>query len=163
MQSADELYTQYADKVYRYLLRLCGNKPLAEDLTQDTFLQAIQKSESFKGNCAIDTWLCAIAHNLFVNAVKKRENRNESLNGLDLQSPFSIEDALADRDTAATVHAALHALSEPYKEVFSLRVMGELGYDEIARIFGKTENWARVTFFRAKQKLIEQCRKDAIL
>ena len=163
MQSADALYKQYAEKVYRYLLRLCGDKALAEDLTQDTFLQAIRKSGSFKGDCAVDTWLCAIAHNLFVNHVKKRDNRHTSLETADLQSPFSIEDALADRDTAAAIHQALHALPEPYKEVFSLRVMGELGYDEIARIFGKTENWARVTFFRAKTKLIEKCRKDAIL
>lgn len=163
MQSADELYRKYADKVYRYLLRLCGNKALAEDLTQDTFLQAIEKSATFKGDCAIDTWLCTIAHNLFINTTKKRENRNESLSGVDAPTPFSIEDALDDHDSAVKIHVALHALAEPYKEVFSLRVMGELDYKEIGKIFGKTENWARVTFFRAKQKLIEQCRKEEIL
>ncbi len=163
MQSANELYQQYSGKVYRYLLRLCGNPMMAEDLTQDAFLKAIEKSTSFKGNCAVDTWLCAIAHNCFVNATKKRENRNRSLTDTDIQSPFSIEDALADRDTAVKIHTALHSLPEPYKEVFSLRVMGELGYSEIGKIFEKNENWARVTFFRAKEKLIELLRKDAIL
>ena len=68
----------------------------------------------------------------------------------------SIEQMASDRDSSFRIHVALHAMEEPFREVFELRVFGELSFREIGTIFGKTENWARVTYHRARLKLQER-------
>ena len=160
MQPIDELYTQYAGKVYRYLLRLCGNKPLAEELTQETFLRAIEKADTFKGDCSVNTWLCAIARNLFYSHRKKRDNNHTSLTDFTASSPCRVEDGIEDREQLMRIHKAMRTLPEPYKEVFSLRILGELTFKEIGQLLNQSETWARVTYFRAKTKLVDILRKD---
>lgn len=147
--------------LFRYALSLTKNESDAEDITQEAFLKALNSREKFSGNSSLYTWLCSIAKNLWLNSVKK-QNRNTNTDALaDMpdNSP-NIEELTADRDSAMQVIRVLHTLEEPYKEVFSLRVFGELGFKDIAGLFGKTESWARVTFHRAKTKIINILGKD---
>ena len=151
----DEIYRLYAADVYRYLLRLSQNETLAEDLLQDTMLKAFTSIDRFRGNCAVKTWLCTIARNLWCDHCKKAENRNLPLESAgEVPDAVSFEQQLADQSRALQIHTLLHRMKDPYKEVFSLRVFAELSFREIGRVFGKTENWARTTFYRAKQMLI---------
>ena len=152
-----DIYTLYFEDVYKYLLALCHDEELAEELAQDTFFKAMKSYENFRGDCKITTWLCQIAkHSFFL--YEKHRKRNIDLNSVEneIVDTNSIEILLGQREQAFGIHKLLHNLPEPYKEVFSLRVLGELSYQDIAKLFGKTESWARVTFHRAKLKIIEQ-------
>lgn len=150
--------------LFCYALSLTKNESEAADITQEAFLRAMNAKEKFSGNSSLYTWLCTIARNLWLTSVKK-QNRNtgdEALDDMPDSSP-DIEELTADRDSAMQILRVLHTLDEPYKEVFSLRVFGELGFKDIAELFGKTESWARVTFHRAKTKIIQILRKDEML
>lgn len=141
--------------VYRFLLSLCGNGSLAEELTAETFYQAFLHIDKFRGECKPETWLCQIAKNAFYRE-SKRTRKNTSLESLEFaEAENNFLDALHNKDQALKVHRHLHTLGEPYREVFTLRIFGELSFREIADICEKTETWAKVTFYRAKNKLIE--------
>ena len=162
--SSEVLLAEY-EAVYHYALTLSQNEAEAQDIVQETFLKAMQAKDSFKGNSSLYTWLCTIAKNLWYNKCKKR-NREVSQEELlpDLPSGEKSTDAmLIDKDMARQVHRILHTMEEPYKEVFSLRIFGELSFGEIADLFGKTESWARVTHHRAKKSIVEQLKKEGIL
>lgn len=160
----DEIYRLYAADIYRYLLRLTQNEALAADLLQDTMLKAFTSADKFRGDCAVKTWLCTIARNLWYDHCKRAENRNLSLDAAgEIPDAGSIEQRLADQSQAMQIHSLLHRMKEPYKEVFSLRVFAELSFREIGRVFGKTENWARTTFYRAKHTLIDMLEQEDAL
>ena len=142
-QASEKMYEAYYMRVYSYVVTISGSRELAEEITQETFCRAMTKSASFRREADEVTWLCTIAKNLFYEADGK-----------------SIEQIAADRDSSFRVHLALHALEEPYREIFELRVFGELGFKDIGTIFGKTENWARVTYHRARLKLQERMKTD---
>ncbi len=146
--------------LYRYVLTLCKNESDAQDITQDTFLKAMKKYDSFKGESSLYTWLCAIAKSIWLNRLKKK--KREELSLIDDVTDYndSITDALDKKDTALHIHTILHKIKEPYKEVFTLRAFGELSFAEIASLFSKTESWARVTYHRAKKIITEELRKD---
>lgn len=150
------------ESVYRYALSLCRNQTEAQDITQETFLKAMQSKTGFQGNSSVYTWLCAIAKNVWLEKMRKEKRivpMEENLSdGTD-----SLEEKIANEDTAMQVHKYLHAIEEPYKEVFSLRVFGQLSFAKIAEIFEKTESWARVTYHRARKQIIEKMRKDDLL
>ena len=157
-----DIYTLYFEDVYKYLLALCHDEELAEELAQDTFFKAMKSYENFRGDCKITTWLCQIAkHSFFL--YEKHRKRNIDLNSVEneIVDTNSIAILLGQREQAFGIHKLLHNLPEPYKEVFSLRVLGELSYQDIAKLFGKTECWARVTFHRAKLKIIEQVKEES--
>lgn len=155
MQKAfDEIYRLYAEDVYRFLLKLTRNETLAEDILQDTMLKAVTSFSGFKGNCSLKTWLCTIARNEYLNYCKRRENRHLPLDEVQLSDGRSLEQRISDKLTAMELHTVLHHLDEPYKEIFTLRVFAELKFEDIGALFGKSANWARVTFFRAKEKII---------
>ena len=160
----DEIYKTYAKDVFRFILRLCENEALAEDILQDTMLKAITSIDCFRGNCSMKTWLCTIARNEYLNHVKRAENRNLSLDATrevsDEDNPFT---QMESAELSVQIHHVLHRLDEPYREVFTLRIFAELKFDDIGRIFGKTANWASVTYFRAKKKLMDMLREDGIL
>ena len=143
-------------------MALCHDEELTEELTQDTFFKAMKNYESFRGDCKISTWLCQIAkHSFFL--YDKRRKRNVDLNAVSNEladDTNSIEILLGQKEQAFEIHKLLHHLPEPFKEVFSLRVLGELSFRDIAKLFDKTESWARVTFHRAKLKLIEQIKEE---
>lgn len=154
----EKLYEAYYMQVYSYALSLAKNRVDAEDIAQTAFYKAMTTESKFRGESGELTWLCSIARNAFIDR-KRRESKEgtEPLPDNELPSDFHVEmeNALADRDDAFRIHTVLHALPEPYKEVFTLRVFGELPYDRIGKLFGKSENWARVTYHRAKLKIIE--------
>jgi RNA polymerase sigma-70 factor (ECF subfamily) len=129
---------------------------MAEDVTSETFLKAIAAIDKFKGDCNEKVWLCQIAKNTYFSLLKK--TKGEAV--LDLEAALESEisdftEKLLDKASALEIHRCLRGLEEPYKEVFSLRTFGELSFAEIAELFGKTENWARVTYHRSKLKLKE--------
>ena len=148
--------------MYRYVLSLCRNETEAEDITQDTFLKAMQAKNGFRGKSSVYTWLCAIAKNVWLEKMRK-QNRLVPMREEALENGKSLEEGIANEDTAIRIHKILHTMEEPYKEVFSLRVFGQLSFAKIAEIFGKTESWARVTYHRARKRIIEKMRKDNLL
>ena len=149
----EELYRENFDLVYRYALGLTQDVHAAEELTQETFFKALQSVDGFRGECGLKTWLCGIAKNKFLS--QQRQKKPEPLDELpETRDPgVGPESAVLCKDESMWLHRLLHALPEPYKEVFSLRVFGQLGFREIGQLFGKTENWACVTFHRAKAKI----------
>lgn len=126
------------------------------EITQETFFRAISTEKEFRGESESFTWLCAIAKNLFID--EKRRNSKFEDAALEEQpdTQKSFEKSLMDADTSIRIHRILHAMEEPYKEVFQLRIFGELSFREISSIFGKTETWARVTYHRARMMIKER-------
>ena len=143
--------------VYHYVLSLCRNEAEASDITQEAFLKALSAKESFSGESSLYTWLCAIAKRLWLNHCKKqgREVRDEDL-FTDKISDDNTEESIIKKDTLLSVHKILHSMNEPYTEVFSLRVFGELSFSDIAQLFSKSESWARVTYYRARKMINEE-------
>ena len=157
----EEIYRLYANDLYKFILRLCKNETLAMDIMQDTMLKAITTIDKFNGSCSIKTYLCTIAKNNYFNYLKRAENRGISLDdAVQTADGTSFEESLDDKDSALQIHKALHRLDEPYREIFSLRVFAELKFSDIAAVFGQSENWARVMFYRAKKKLLEMLKED---
>ena len=161
---SDEALCAEYGAVYRYLLTLTHDEHEAEDITQETFLRALGARERFTGTSSLYTWLCAIAKNLLYTRMKKKKRSagSDPLENMP-DTDASIEERAADRDSAMTVMRALHCIDEPYKEVFSLRVFGQLDFANIGSLFGKTDSWARVSYYRAKEKIKDIMRKDGTL
>lgn len=159
MQSMEEIYQQYSSTVYKYLVCLSGNTQIAEDLTQETFVIGIKKIHQFRGECKISTWLCQIAKYLWYQELRKtKKSVFISLEELteDLKTENTVENLVVKSEEKLQFFKNLQKLDELSKEVVYLRTMGNLSFIEIAEILGKTANWARVTFFRAKQKIKEE-------
>lgn len=156
-----ELYDKYFHDVFLYLKSLCKNDSIAEELTQDTFFKAMKSLDKFKGDCDVRVWLCQIAKFGYYDYCRKNKLRSyEELSAETVDTGVSIETALEDSQTAVQIHRILHEMNEPYKEVFTLRVFGELSFRQIAELFGKTENWSAVTFHRAKMKIIDSLKEQ---
>ena len=151
MQSMDDIYQSYAMTVYKYLLTHCRNDDLAEELTQETFYQAIKSIKRFDGSCHISTWLCAIAKNQLLSYQRKHPKTAE-LEACDAVAPSAEYGAVAYENRVELLRR-LHLCPEPYREILYLRIFGDLSFKEIGDILGKSENWARVTFYRGKEKL----------
>ena len=155
----EELYRTYFDIVYRYIRSISQDGALAEEVTQETFFKALKKADQFRGDCDVRVWLCQIAKNTLYDHLKKQEKQllgDEKLEKIESAGGELLEEKLAQRSQAMEIHKVLHRLSEPYKEVFSLRTFGELTFREIGMLFGKSENWARVTYYRARVKIREE-------
>ena len=157
----DEILCGEYNAVYRYVLSLCHDENLASDITQETFLKAMSAKNGFEGQSSLYTWLCAIAKRIFLNKCKKqgREISDESYFEK-LYSNESTEESVSEKEAVFNIHRILHEIKEPYKEVFTLRVFGELSFSDIARLFSKSEEWARVTYHRARKMINEKMRED---
>lgn len=149
------LYETCYMRVFSYVMTLAGDRFLAEELTQETFYRAFARQRDFRGESDEVTWLCAIAKNLFADERRRMSRQGEIPENLPDQAK-SVAKTVEDQDSSFRIHMALHGLEEPHREVFELRVFGELSFREIGMIFGKTENWARVTYHRARIKLQER-------
>lgn len=162
MQSMDEIYQSYAKTVYKYLLTRTQDADLAEELTQETFCQAIRSIDRFDGSCRISTWLCAIAKNLWLAYCRKNPKTEPLEDNLDESklAVASAESLVVDAASRVEVMKKLHVCPEPFREVLYLRIFGNLSFREIGEIMEKTENWARVTFYRGKEKLREELMRD---
>ena len=148
----EELYNTYFKDVYRYVLRLSGDVHVAEEVTSDTFLKALKAIHKFRGDCEVRVWLCQIAKNCYYSSVKnsgRAENIDtpELMNLVDPEMP--AEERIVRKETAMHLQSLLHDLPEPYKEVFMWRTYAELSFKQIGQMFGKTDNWACVTYHRA--------------
>ena len=155
----EELYRTYFDIVYRYIRSISQDGSLAEEVTQETFFKALKKADQFRGDCDVRVWLCQIAKNTLYDHLKKQKKQllgDEKLEKTESAGGELLEEKLAQRSQAMEIHKVLHRLSEPYKEVFSLRTFGELTFREIGMLFGKSENWERVTYYRARVKIREE-------
>jgi RNA polymerase sigma-70 factor (ECF subfamily) len=157
----EKLYEEYYHDVYIFLLGLTGNESIAEEVTQETFFKAMKKIDGFEGKCDIRVWLCQIAKNTFYSYCRKQKRilPEEQLQNVPA-SDCSFVERLEDEERMMKIHKVLHNMSEPYKEVFSLRVFGELSFRQIGIIYGKTESWARVTYHRAKQMIVKQMEEE---
>lgn len=152
-------FEEYGDFVFKYLMSLCREETLAEELTQETFYRAIRSAGKFDGSCKVSTWLCQIAKHLWYQELDRRRRRREEPlreNGMN----DGLENAYCRREQTMEVMKAVHILEENAKEIFLLRSIGGFSFREIGEIFGRNENWARVTFYRAKQKVIQEVRRD---
>ena len=158
MQSMDEIYQKYAQIVYRYLLSMTYDHNLSEELTQETFYQAIRSLDRFDGSCKISTWLCAIAKNQLLGYRRKHPAEQE----LDAagQVTSSAETDVIETLSHIELLKKLHTCPEPFREILYLRIFGNLSFKEIGEVFGRTENWARVTYYRGKERLRKELNID---
>lgn len=158
MTELEEIYNNYFKDVYLFTYSLSKDKNIAEDITSETFIKAINSIESFKGNCDIKVWLFQIAKNSYYSYLRKNKNLIELDSVPEKEDDFDIENSVISSEESMRIYEILHNLPEPYKEVFSLRVFGELSFKQIGSLFGKTDNWACVIFHRARNKIREEMR-----
>ncbi|MGL6199528.1 MAG: RNA polymerase sigma factor [Lachnospiraceae bacterium] len=155
MNDFEEIYVEYFSAVNKYVLSLCRDELLAEEITQETFFKALRKIDQFKNQCKLYVWLCQIAKNTYYSHIKKKKQTVSEADSTLVDISMNIEGAFLDKEAAKNLHALLHNLAEPYKEVFTLRVFGELSYSQIGGLFGKRDSWARLIYYRAKKQLWE--------
>ena len=158
----EEIYSAYFKDVYRFIKKLSGSEDIAEDITSETFFKALKSLDSFRGDCDIRIWLCQIAKNLYYTK-SRRTRDNESLDELTLDLPardIPIEVQIAENDETDRIKHILHELDEPYREVFMWRVYGEMSFRQIGSLFGKTENWACVTYHSARTKIYDRLKEE---
>ena len=158
MGDLDTIYKQYGKAVYYFLLSLSHDENLSEELTQETMFRAVMNIDSFRGESKMSVWLFQIAKNLYFEWIKKNK-RIKTLDENEEKSVFSvcdIEENFEDKDTANKILCCLHGLKEPYKEVFTLHALGNVPLNQISQLFGKSESWARVTYYRAKAMISEK-------
>lgn len=143
------------------MMTMIRNQSMAEEITQNTFFKAMTAKKKFEGRSNELSWLCGIAKHLAMDEYRKNAKSCEFDESTERAGVMSadLESEVEDKDTALRIHLILHELQEPYKEVFQLRVFGELSFSQIGHIFGKTENWARVTYHRARIKIQERMEK----
>lgn len=156
MDSMEEIYLKHGKMVYGFLLTRTQDPDLAEELTQETFYQAVRSAHKYDGTCKVSTWLCQIAKHLWYQELDKRKRKGTSMLEESMVSDKAgPEDELCIREEKMDVFKKVHILDETAKEVVLLRITGAFSFREIGEIFGKNENWARVTFYRAKQKIVK--------
>lgn len=161
MADFEVIYIEHFQNVYKYVFSLCRNEAVAEEITQEAFYKAMEHIDRFDGKCKLYVWLCQIAKNTYFTYLKKQK-RYISENEIDVSNQISIsfENEVLDKETVKKVYRLLQQLSEPYKEVFSLRVFGELPFSQIGDLYGKTDSWARLVFYRAKKELRRRLDED---
>lgn len=161
MFDMDAVYREYAVMVYKFLLSLCYEEELAEELTQETFYQAVRSVDRYDGGCKVSTWLCQIAKHLWYREMERRKRKGTSELTADMESlEKPVEEQLMVKEEKMELFHKVHVLDEISKEIVLLRVTGAFSFKEIAELFGKNENWARVTYYRAKQKLLKGGEKN---
>lgn len=158
MLSMEDVYREHSHMVYQYLLSLSHDADLAEELTQKTFYQAIRRIDYFNAESKVSTWLCGIAKNLFYAYLRKHPPTEilDENSALCKSAESEVMSSLDKMDLLKQIHC----LKEPGREVIHLRLYGNLSYAEIGEIMGKSENWARVTFYRAKEQLRKELQND---
>ena len=156
MTEFETIYRRYFTDVELYLRAICKDASLAEALPEQVFFQALKALPTFRGDCDIRTWLCAMGRNAYLSHLRKTKP-TEDISEIQIPDPRKpVQERIEDKEQAMAIHRILHDLPEPYKEVISLRVFGQLSFADIGSLFGKTQNWACVTYHRARQKIREK-------
>lgn len=148
----EEIYNKYFKDVYKFIYSICNNEHIAEEVTQETFFKALKNIDKYNGQCKFYVWLCQIAKNTYFTIYKKN-SKNEELS--EVMVDDNLLEKIMDKESALDIYKQIHLLEEPYKEIFYLRTFCELSFREIAIIYGKQENWARIIYYRAKIKIKE--------
>lgn len=154
----DEIYRRHAKSVYAFLLAKTADSMLAEELTQETFYQAVKSIGSFKGESSVSTWLIGIANNVLRGYFRKQKKQAEEelpKTEIAARGGTATEDIVLRSMDTISLMQAMHRLPEPYREVLHLRLTADLSFKEIGQIMERTENWARVTYYRGKEKLLK--------
>lgn len=148
------IYEEHAQTVFKYLMILCKDENLAEELTQETFYRAIKSIDRYDGTCKVSTWLCQIAKHIWYQDIdKKNRKKTFELSEDMVSNNTSIEDVCCLKEKKMEMMKQVYKLDQNAKEVVLLRITGAFSFREIGELFNKNENWARVTFYRAKQKI----------
>ena len=156
MDDMNDIYRRHAQTVYKFLLAQCHDADLAEELTQETFYQAIRSIGRFDGSCKVSVWLCQIAKHHWYRELERRKKKGmipipEAMTS----GEAALDEKLCLREEKMELFRKVHILDEVSKEIVFLRITGAFSFKEIGELFGKNENWARVTFYRAKQKIMK--------
>lgn len=155
-ENFDKIYIRYFNDVFLFLKKISKDEGIAEEITSETFFKAMRSIDTFRGETDIRVWLCQIAKNCYFSHLKKQK-QTISIDDVELvANKDTLEEQILNQSDAMRIHHLLHDLTEPYKEVFMLRVFGELNFKQIADIFQKTDNWACVTYHRARNKILRQ-------
>ena len=157
MQNMEEIYKEYFETVKKYLFCLTHNNDIAEELTQETFYKAVKNIHTFKDDCKISVWLCKIAKNTWLDSMKKNKNIKDMADNelFEIESLETTDETVISNQGKLELYKKIQKLDEKTRDVIYLRITGDLNFKEIGDIFNKTENWARITFYRGKQKLKE--------
>lgn len=157
MQNMEEIYKKYFETVKKYLFCLTHNNDIAEELTQETFYKAVKNIHTFKDDCKISVWLCKIAKNTWLDSIKKNKNIKDMADNelFEIESLETTDETVISNQGKLELYKKIQKLDEKTRDVIYLRITGDLNFKEIGDIFNKTENWARITFYRGKQKLKE--------
>lgn len=152
----EKIYGVYFRDVYYYILSLSKDKSISEDITSETFLKAIKSIDRFRGETSLRVWLCQIAKNEYFSWLRKDKRIDfiedlEDITSLEINN--SLENNVIANDEIVKINKMILLLDEPYSEIFKLRFYGELSFKQIGNLFGKTDNWACVTYHRARKKL----------
>ena len=158
MPQTEEIYRKYAVTVYKYLLSRTRDNDLAEELTQETFYQAVRTIDRYDESCTVSTWLCGIARNVLLEY--RRKHPQEAEIPEDSHTEVSAGDTVLASMNRVDLMRKLHLLAEPWREILMLRIYGTLSFREIGEIFGRSENWARVNYYRGKEKLKKELEHD---
>ena len=153
MDDMEAIYRAHAQTVYKFLLAQCGDPDLSEELTQETFYQAVRSIGRFDGSCKLSVWLCQIAKHLWYQHLRRRQRQPAPLDTVPETPTPSAEDGFLEQEGQLSLLRRIHDLPESQREVVYLRAFGGLTFREIGDVLGRTENWARVTFYRSKEKL----------
>lgn len=160
LKEFDEVYEHYANEVKRFLICLTGNLDLSEELTQETFYQAVMSIHRYNGTCKMSVWLCQIAKHRYYDYLKKQKHYKANFSENDIadllalpSNDISVEDKVIKREEVKLILKCAEEIYEPYGKVFLMRIYGELSFRQIGGIFEKSESWARVTYYRAKEKI----------
>lgn len=158
MTEFEAVYREHQQMVERFLLRLCGNVYLAEELMQETFIQALKHWDEFRGEGNRSTWLCTIAKRQLYSAVRRKGTL--PLEEAEAIAADDVTEALVESDRMMAAHRMVHRLPEPMREVFTLRTFGDLTHAQIGSLFSKSDSWARVTYYRARQMLSQMVKEE---
>ena len=162
MADLEIIYRQNADTVFRYLMSMTGSADLSEELTQETFYQAVKSIDRFDGSSKVSTWLCSIAKNVWLADLRKRRKESPGLDDLPEQTTASAEETFIREANLKAILSAIDEHPEPGREVLRLRLLGCLSFKQIGDAMGRTETWARVTFYRAKQMIVKELDQDEL-
>lgn len=155
----EEIYRTYFNDVFVYIRKLSGDENIAEEITSQTFFKALTSINKFKGECDVRVWLCQIAKNCYFTYLKKN-SKTENIDNLEVLNiqdfTCDVNEIISNQEQSKLIQNALYTIPEPYKEVFMWRVFAELNFKEIGQIFDKSDNWACVTYHRARNMIKEK-------
>lgn len=151
----EKIYNEYYPIVYKYLCCITHNPDISEELTQETFYKMIKNIDSFRGNSKLSSWLCEIAKNLWYDELRKRKRKMTIAENFEGKSSENMEENLIHKEEVSIVYHKINSLEEETKRVMYLRINANMSFKEIGQVLGKTETWARVTFYRGKKKIKE--------